>query len=65
MCNKKYLNQGQIILELLWLIAFACAFLTALSFLYEGGQMEINKSRIIQLPKNSKHPSSFYRRKTK
>lgn len=41
-------NKGQVILEILWLILFSCAFLSALSYLYDRGQMEIRLSRIIK-----------------
>ncbi len=39
---------GQVVLELLWLILFSCAFLSVLSQLYDRGQMEIQSSRIIK-----------------
>ena len=43
-------KKGQIILEILWLILFSCAFLSVLSYLYDRGQMEIRLSRVIKYP---------------
>ena len=36
---------GQILLEAIWLVLFACAFLTILAHLYEKGKKEIELSR--------------------
>ena len=38
--------RGQMLLEALWLVLFACAFLAMVSHLYEKGKKEIHFSRI-------------------
>lgn len=53
--KSTYNSKGQLLLEVLWLILFSCAFLAMLSHLYEKGKKEIQLSRI-----GEKH---FYRNK--
>ena len=49
---SKNKRKGQVILEVIWLLLFASAFLTLLAHLYEKGKKEIELSRSQHKKKN-------------
>ncbi len=51
---KSHKTKGQVLLETIWLVLFAFAFLTMLSHLYKEGKKEIEMIRIKQSQPRSK-----------